>query len=218
MSNLLNAYPTVFVDNKYLHWYEKLTSNPSVGGYLEKHHIVPKSIVPNTSLISLTARQHYIAHLLLIKCVTPKYKRKMLYALTAMKMRTIKGIKFNSRLFETFKIEANKNRREALTGRKHSAETKEKIKAKRALQTISNETKLKMSAAHKGKKNSPEAIEKTRQAHIGSKRSDETKQRLIESRQYYPRIKCEHCGMEVVTVNYNRWHGNNCKKRINDEF
>lgn len=216
MSRLLQTYPDVFCNNKYLHWYEKLTSIPQTTGYLEKHHIVPKSIIPNNILVALTARQHYIAHLLLIKCVNPKYRKKMLYAITAMKMRTAKNIKFNSRVFEKLKIEANISRSTALKGRKHSEEARAKIKARRALQVISEETKLKMSEARKGRKNSPEAIEKTRDAHIGSKRSEETKQKLRESRKSYPRLTCEHCGKVSVTVNYNRWHGPNCKSIKHD--
>lgn len=211
MSTLLEKYPNVFINNKYLHWYEKLTSTSAQNGYVEKHHIVPKSIIPNNNLVSLTPRQHYIAHLLLIKCVNPIYRKKMVYAITAMKMRTAKGIKFNSHIFEKLKIEANLNRSLLLKGRTHSQEAREKIKAKRALQVISEETKLKMSKAHKGRKNSLEAIERTRQAHLGSKRSEETKQKLRESRKSYPRLTCEHCGKVAVTANYNRWHGTNCK-------
>ena len=211
MSRLLKAYPDVFCNNKYLHWYEKLTSISQLSGYVEKHHIVPKSIIPNNVLVALTPRQHYIAHLLLIKCVNSKYRKKMLYAITAMKMRTAKNIRFNSRVFEKLKIEANISRSIALKGRKHSEETRAKIKTKRALQVISDGTKLKMSKSRIGRKNSPEAIEKTRAAHIGSKRSEETKQKLREPRKIYPRLTCEHCSKVVVTANYNRWHGPNCK-------
>lgn len=211
MSNLLQHYPDVFCDNKYLHWYEQLTSKSSNDDYVEKHHIVPKSIIPNKHLVELSLREHYIAHLLLIKCVNPKYRKKMLYAITAMKMRTAKEFKFNSRVFEKLKIEANIARSIALKGRTHSEEARSKIKAKRALQVTTEETRAKMSAARKGKKQSTEAIEKTRAAHLGSKRSEETKQKLRESRKSYPRLTCEHCGKIAVTANYNRWHGTNCK-------
>jgi len=211
MSSLLQNYPDVFCNNKYLHWYEQLTSNSSNEDCVEKHHIVPKSIIPNNNLVALSPREHYIAHLLLIRCVNPKYRKKMLYAITAMKMRTAKGIKFNSRVFEKLKIEANIARSIALKGRTHSEEARAKIKAKRALQITTEETRAKMSIARKGRKQSPEAIEKTRAAHLGSKRSEETKQKLRESRKSYPRLTCEHCGKISVTVNYNRWHGANCK-------
>ena len=215
MSILLKNYPNVFVNNKYLIWYEQLTSKPASADYLEKHHIVPKSIVPNNTVVSLTARQHYIAHLLLIKCVSPIYRKKMLYAITAMKMRTAKTIKFNSRVFEKLKIEANKQRSVALKGRTHTLEARAKIKAKRALQIISEETKIKMSESRRGRKNSPEAIEKTRQHHLGRKRSEETKQRLREERATRQPLTCVHCGVSCLPGNFHRWHNDNCKQRIN---
>jgi hypothetical protein len=213
MSTLLKLYPNVFINNKYLKWYENLTSQSSSADYLEKHHIVPKSIIPNNIVVSLTARQHYIAHLLLIKCVNPIYRKKMLYAITAMKMRTAKGIKFNSRLFEKLKIEANINRSIALKGRTHTPEARAKIKARRALQVISDETKLKMSKARKGRKNSPEIIERVRQSHIGSKRSEETKQRMREERATRQPLTCVHCGVSCLPGNFHRWHNDNCKQR-----
>lgn len=213
MSTLFQTYPDVFCNNKYLKWYEKLTSKSAYADYTEKHHIVPKSIIPNNNVIALTARQHYVAHLLLIKCVNPIYRKKMVYAITAMKMRTAKGIKFNSRIFEKLKIEANLYRSLSLTGRKHSAEAIEKIKAKRALQVISDETRKKMSAARKGRKNTPEQIEKTRRANLGSKRSDETKRRLREERATREPITCVHCGKSYFPGNFHRWHGDNCKSR-----
>jgi hypothetical protein len=90
-------------------------------------------------------------------------------------------------------------------------ETRQKIREKRALQITTEETRAKMSAARKGRKQSPEAIEKSRQWHLGSKRSEETRRKLSESRQHYPRLTCPHCSKTMVTVNYNRWHGDNCK-------
>ena len=218
MSILLSKYPDIFCNNKYLRHYEALTAKSIItGGYAEKHHIVPKSIVPNNLIVRLTARQHYIAHLLLIRCVQPQYRKKMLYAITAMKMRTAKNIKFNSRIFESIKEEANIARSLSMRGRKHSEEAKRKIKEKRALQVISEETKQKMSNSHKGRKSSPEAIERTRQSHIGRKRSEATRAKLAESRKNYPKLTCEHCGKTMVTVNYNRWHGPRCKSLISGD-
>lgn len=214
MSILLKNYPDVFCDNKYLYWYERLVSISTIIGVTEKHHIVPKSIIKNDFLVSLTLRQHYIAHLLLTKCVNLKYRNKMLYAITAMKLKIAKNIKFNSRIFEKLKNEANIARSNSLKGRTHSDETKLKIKAKRALQITTEETRNKMSASRKGKPKSSEHIEKMRQIHLGSKRSEETKQKLTESRKHYPRLTCEHCGKIIITANYNRWHGPKCKRAI----
>lgn len=210
--SIYDQYPNLFINNKYLKWYEALVSGPMKDSdYYEKHHIVPKSILKNNVLVKLTPRQHYIAHLLLVKCVNPVYRKKMLYAVTAMKCKVMDKIVVNSKVFEKLKIEANISRSHALKGKKHTPEAKQKIKAKRALQVITEETKSKMSDSHKGRKRSPEAIEKSRQKHLGLKRSEETKQRLRESRKNYPRLACPHCNKNVVTVNFNRWHGDNCK-------
>lgn len=94
-----------------------------------------------------------------------------------------------------------------------SKETRQKIREKRALQITTEKTRAKISAAQKGRKKSPETIEKIRQWHLGSKRTEETRRKLSESRQHYPRLTCPHCDKTMVRVNYNRWHGDNCKLR-----
>jgi len=95
-------------------------------------------------------------------------------------------------------------------------EVKDRIRAKRALQITTAETREKMSKSRTGKKRTTEQIENTRLVHLGSKRSEETKQKMRDSKKNPVRIKCKHCGLEAVTVNHNRWHGNRCKQRIND--
>ena len=54
--------------------YDRLVQNAKernvVNGYVEVHHIIPKShggSDDNSNLVKLTAREHYIAHLLLVK-------------------------------------------------------------------------------------------------------------------------------------------------------
>jgi hypothetical protein len=58
--------------HKYINWYLKLIrnrlENPPQNIYSEKHHIFPKSIFgPNNFVVTLTAREHFIAHKLLYK-------------------------------------------------------------------------------------------------------------------------------------------------------
>lgn len=117
-------------------------------------------------------------------------------------------------------VQSSENRRKKSDAAKRrwadnpmSKEIRQKIIDKRALQIITDETRAKMSASHKGKVLSPEAVEKLRQVHLGSKRSEETKQRLKESRQHYPRLTCPHCNKTMVTVNFNRWHGDKCRNK-----
>lgn len=81
--------------------------------YVEVHHIIPRSLNgsdDNSNLVSLTARQHYIAHMLLVKIAEMhndlnEYK-KMLYAFNCMKWGRIDGkraFKYNSRLYQQLK-------------------------------------------------------------------------------------------------------------------
>lgn len=57
----------------------------SIFSYTERHHIIPKSlggINDDTNIAVLTAREHYIAHVLLTKMVVGQSKKKMSYALS----------------------------------------------------------------------------------------------------------------------------------------
>ncbi len=52
--------------------------------YIEKHHIVPRSFGGSddpSNLVALTARAHFICHLLLVKMHTGEKRQKMAYAL-----------------------------------------------------------------------------------------------------------------------------------------
>ena len=76
---------------------------------VEKHHIFPKSIFgKNKSIVILTAREHFIAHLLLWKYYQKKYgnknekTKKMLNAVWWMRHTDNKQI--NSKIYETLKI------------------------------------------------------------------------------------------------------------------
>ena len=75
---------------RWQNWYNKIIEkrklNPVLEGYKEKHHIIPKSLGGSnnkSNLIYLTAKEHYICHLLLIR-ITQNDKvayKKMLCAL-----------------------------------------------------------------------------------------------------------------------------------------
>lgn len=81
----------------------------SEGEYFETHHKVPKSLGgtdDEINLVNLTAREHYIAHLLLVKITEQRGNKtdydKMLYAFNCMKWGRCKGkrsFKYNSKLY-----------------------------------------------------------------------------------------------------------------------
>lgn len=88
--------------------------------YFEIHHKIPKSIGGKndlSNLVKLTAREHYIAHLLLVKIAKQlnddKMYVKMLHAFNCMRWGRNNGarsFKFNSRLYQSVKEKFSKIR------------------------------------------------------------------------------------------------------------
>ena len=76
----------MFIQNKYNNWYHQIiqrASNRFLEGYAEKHHIIPRSLGGSDdieNLVILTAREHFICHLLLTKMVSGQHQYKMIKA------------------------------------------------------------------------------------------------------------------------------------------
>lgn len=89
------------------------------GEYSEVHHKIPRSLGgsdDDNNLVRLTAREHYIAHLLLVKIhqTNPSAHRKMLYAFNCMRWGRVDGdrsFRFNSKLYEKLKMKYSSERR-----------------------------------------------------------------------------------------------------------
>jgi len=169
----------------------------NITGYVEKHHIIPQSIGgKNTqnNIVSLTAKEHRLCHLLLTKMVSdPRHRSCMYRAAWFMSNRVAVGLSKGS-YYQKLKEEFNKlNRNRVL-----SAETKQKIREKRALQkNISNQYlsgKLTQSPL-KGVQN-----KKTSEALKG--RTITWGDKLSESALSRPKCSCIKC-KKVVTVGYN---------------
>lgn len=156
----------MFILNKYKSWYDNLINKNktrTLEGYKESHHIIPRSCGgtnDKSNLIYLSAREHYIAHLLLTKCVEKKYYFKMLKAYYAMRMQKNKTLKrdykINNRLYESkrkeysdylktnnpsFRQEVKDKIRLKNLGRKSSAETIAKLKNKVVTQKTKDKIK-----------------------------------------------------------------------------
>jgi hypothetical protein len=143
------VWPIEIEYNKYAKWYEQLIlkakARGTVVGYKEKHHVVPNCFVKNNSpenLVELTAREHYIAHLLLWKIpMEPKWHNKMSMALHVMVNGSGHGKQdrsylVSSRIYESSRaayITAMKayfaEHGGTWLGRKHSPESLEKMRA-----------------------------------------------------------------------------------------
>ena len=120
--------------------------------YYEKHHIVPTSIGGNndfSNLVLLTAKEHFIAHLLLTKFTSGKERSKMIYALWRLTngKSSVRKPSYSSRQYEV----ARTLYIDSITNRKQSPETIEKRVSKFRGRKHSPASLKKMSESKKGK-------------------------------------------------------------------
>ena len=190
----------IFIANKYTRWYYNIVNRAKtrmIIGYTEKHHIIPKSCGGDNSkenLVVLTAREHFVCHLLLVRMVEGQFRYKMAYALNRMLTTNNNGNQDRyiptSRKFEKIRLQISnslKGHSSPMKGRFHSEETKKKIskihKGKPSAlkgRPKSEETKKKMSDARKGYKMSDSTKKKLSDANKGKSYSDEYKKKMSE--------------------------------------
>lgn len=106
-----------FNETKYTKWYFSIIQNAQLQPrkknkdvYFERHHIVPRSLGGNnnkTNLVLLTAKEHYMCHLLLPKmCIDSRHRAKMVYAFMLLSKAGNKfnrNLKYTSRIYERIK-------------------------------------------------------------------------------------------------------------------
>lgn len=240
----------IFIDNKYTKCYYSIINNAksriSINGYMERHHIIPKSLGGNNkkeNIISLTAKEHFICHLLLTKMVNGNSKRKMIFASNMMlqgKHRYVPTGKIYQQIKEQFAISIseqnkgktawNKGLSGNFLGKQHTDETKTKMSlaqtglSKPRTVATSDITKSRISMSKTGQKyktTSEEGRKNKSTCKLGDKNhnfgktpSDETISRMSESAKARPKYECQ-CGKSVSPSNFKRWHGENCKKLRN---
>lgn len=186
--------------------------------YFERHHIIPRSLGGSNdtrNIVKLTAREHYICHALLCyMCVSTAHYHKMLNAFQMMQVNH-NGKRYTSKLYEYFKKSISDSKRSLnlgegnpFFGKKHTTETKERMKAnrhdrsgannprygkkhseetkrlmsKRRKQATTDQTRQKISEAHKNRKLSEEHKKKLSNAGTGRKVSAETRQKLSQQK------------------------------------
>ena len=164
--------------------------NP-VEGYVERHHIVPKSeggTDNDDNIVALTAREHYICHLLLAKIYNDY---KMWHAVNLMSRLNVK-VKINSRLYEMVRINSARTHSEFMKGKpswnkgkQMSEEQKRKLSdaTKKAmadpiLRKYLSDIKKGKPSWNKGKKMSEEQKRKLSDANKGKKMSEEAKKKI----------------------------------------
>lgn len=173
---------------------------PLLNGYLEKHHIIPQSMGGSDNkdnIVSLTAREHFIAHWLLWKihrnekmayafkmmCVSGNHmnryynSRGYLAARTAFS-RKRKGFQFSLESRKKMSDSQKKTKRPSLKGKPLSIEHRRKLsEAKKGKKgrVVSEETRRKLSEAKRGKKGhslSKENLRKMIEAKRAKKRGE----------------------------------------------
>jgi len=241
----------IFIDNKYTRWYYAIVQRAqhrastkkqatNLLGYVERHHVIPecfyiarkrkgaKGWLPGDpasadNLVFLTAREHFICHLLLTKMCTVG-KDKMIFAFWRL-LASKKVMYMNSRWYQIIKEEqaiqigtvnkgsvCSKETRE-----KRSKSLKGKVKSKEWLEKISKSlTGKQFSESHKNALKGPKSEEhkaalrvaaKTRKPH--SKESNMKRAETLKGRKR-PTVECPQCGKICSVGTLRRWHYSNC--------
>jgi len=212
-------------------------ANPlSTDVYGENHHIIPSSLGGSndkSNIVRLTAKEHYIIHHLLWK-----HHRcsKTAHAFHNMlRSSDNQNRKFTARQHDIAKSAHSEAMKKTMKGegnhfygRKHSEETKEKIRQKKLGNKLSKETKEKMSKTRKGVPKSSEHKRKIGRKGLIMLKNFDTNEVIriskLDAANYdssvwknpstiQKRIQCEHCGIESNRGNINRWHNDNCKSK-----
>lgn len=179
----------MFIQNKYKKWYDSIIIKAQLritNEYVEHHHIVPRSLGGSnelTNLVALTAREHFICHVLLTKFTSGADQHKMLYAANMMS-QTSRSYQDRyvptSRIYEILKKEFGRIHSTRLTGRTLTDEHKAKISKACKGRIPSQLTVEKRVAANTGKKRTPEQISniKKGQANATKPTPEEIKRRV----------------------------------------
>lgn len=207
----------------------KAKNRKITGIYTESHHIVPRCHGGDNSkhnLVDLTAREHFIAHLLLAHI----YGGSLWHAAHMMSnMR-----KYNSKDYAWLRERHSREMSKTLLGKKVTFETREKQRATFRRKKEERE-RLGIPHWHKGTKRTPEQIERQVIARRASgyvvssehrkkiseklsgsnnpmwgKTHDETARKII-SEANKQKVICPHCSKQGAIAIMQRWHFDRCR-------
>jgi len=191
----------MYLQNKYTRWYYDIIQRAKsrklpTDVYIEKHHIVPRSLGGDNqqeNIVQLTAKEHFICHMLLVKMTTGKSKRSMAYA--AWQMTNIDSRQRyspTSRIYSLLKKNLSETYKGVpktkihWLGKSHSAQTKT------------------LQSTIKKSSNNPM---------WGKKHKEKSKETISEKQKGIPKPKfvCSKCQATVGGMsNLLRWHEDNC--------
>lgn len=197
------------IDNKYSRWYYAIISKAQAEGrvkagskvHYDRHHIIPTSLGGSNQKFNkvwLTSREHFICHILLIKCTEGKAKMSMACAWNRMSTSKRYGSKQYEFLRNQYRQQMTGGNN-PFFGKTHDKETIDRIRLQKIGRSVnkgayqSPEKRAKISASLKGRKN-PVIAEKLRgrkhteqhrlnaiNGRKGHKHSMETKEKLRQA-------------------------------------
>lgn len=197
----------MFLKNKYTKYYNSIISNALIRNtdnniYTEKHHILPSSLGGNndkSNLVILSAREHFICHLLLIRMTSGKEKSKMVYAAWAMaNLKNDNQIrkKISSRTYAQLREIFTHQHSVFRAGQTHTEETKEKLrKPKKFRNGVSPLKNIPRSKSVKDKISNSKS---------GKSHTDEHTKNVAESRKI--KIKYNWHNIKYGDINCTIWH------------
>jgi hypothetical protein len=240
----------MYLENKYTKWYYNLINRAKNrilvrGEYYETHHIIPKSLGGTdnkTNLVKLTAREHFVCHLLLIKMTTGKEKSKFVY--TAAMMSGHQNKNGTSRIYQQLRKQNSFQRKEfikehgpnkGMLGKKHTKEWCEEHSKKmtgdknpmyncvRPMEWRKAHS-MRMSGEnnHQFGKRGPLSANYGKPSHnsgvnnitrYGEEQAAGISAKMSASAKNKPKIQCPHCSLIGTTGNMKRWHFDNCKEK-----
>ena len=223
----------MFLSNKYSKWYNSIIDNAQkrnwnkVDFYVEKHHIVPRCLGgtdDKNNLVTLTAREHFICHLLLTKITSGQEKYKMISAYSKMfsSGKDNQRYKPNSRFFEMSKKLSSEMMKENNPTRLKSVRDKmilnnwsKKENSEEIRQKISKSkmgVKLKLTDEQRKKRSNNILGDKN--VMYGKTHTDEVKQKLSKLRSKTWQLNNINTGDKIIFTNAMEYFKDNRKKYI----
>lgn len=207
----------MFLQNKYTKWYFSIinaSKTQQIDGYFEIHHIIPRCMGGSDddyNLVRLTAKQHFVCHLLLTKMVVQEpYLSKLKYA--AILLSTVKGFAITSKMYHAIRSNIKqtpewvKKRTKNLKGRE--SPTKGTVAWNRGIPNTP-EQKKKISESLKGRK--PWNYGKPQHDDVKEKISNTLKTKDFSHMKR--KVACQYCGFESTQSVITRYHNHNCKHK-----
>lgn len=201
-----------FLQNKYTKTYFRIVASARarlVEGYAERHHIIPKSLGgtnDQNNLVRLSAKEHFICHLLLLRMTQGTNRIKMLRAVQAFGISKKAGKrKLTARQYQAIRtLTADLPAwNQGKTLNDYSPEQKEALR--------------KSGITKRGRKQTAESNAKRSATQSGRPAHNKGKSMPFKGRvsptkgMTHPKKPCPQCGKEVAANIMAKYHGDRCQ-------